>query len=93
MFPDRYSQIFGLGEQLGCILNLSHSFDAIEAYEFASMSITLAPIRFYASPILYGKGVKQHLIRLEFGAVRSLRKQRLPADKQWTPYFGKRGGY
>ena len=44
MFPDRYSQIFGLGERLGCILNLSHSFDAIEAYfEFASMSITLAP--------------------------------------------------
>ena len=32
MFPDRYSQIFGLGERLGCILNLSHSFDAIEAY-------------------------------------------------------------
>ena len=25
------SEIFGLGERLGCILNLSHSFDAIEA--------------------------------------------------------------
>ena len=35
MFPDRYSEIFGLGEQLGCILNLDHSFDAIEAiFEF-----------------------------------------------------------
>ena len=31
MFPDRCSQIFGLSERLGCILNLSHSFDAIEA--------------------------------------------------------------
>ena len=25
MFPDRYSQIFGIGERLGCILNLGHS--------------------------------------------------------------------
>ena len=32
MFPGRYSGIFGLGERLGCILNLGHSFDAIEAY-------------------------------------------------------------
>ena len=32
MFPDRYSQIFGRGNRLGCILNLSHSFDATEAY-------------------------------------------------------------
>ena len=32
MFSDRYSQIFGLGERLGYILNLSHSFDAIEVY-------------------------------------------------------------
>ena len=32
MFPGRYSEIFGLGERLGYILNLSHSFDAIEAY-------------------------------------------------------------
>ena len=32
MFPGRYSKIFGLGERLGCILNLSHSFDAIGAY-------------------------------------------------------------
>ena len=32
MFPGRYSKIFGLGERLGCILNLSHSFDATEAY-------------------------------------------------------------
>ena len=45
MFPVRYSEIFGLGEQLGCILNLGRSFDAIEAYYFgfASVSITLAP--------------------------------------------------
>ena len=26
------SEIFGLGERLGCNLNLGHSFDAIEAY-------------------------------------------------------------
>ena len=32
MFPGRYSEIFGLGERLGCILNLGHTFDAIEAY-------------------------------------------------------------
>ena len=32
MFLDRYSDIFGLGERLGCILNLGHSFDAIGAY-------------------------------------------------------------
>ena len=32
MFPARYSEIFGLGERLGCSLNLSHSFDAIGAY-------------------------------------------------------------
>ena len=32
MFPGRYSEIFGLSERLGCILNLGHSFDAIEAY-------------------------------------------------------------
>ena len=32
MFPDRYSEIFGLGERPGCILNLGHSFEAIEAY-------------------------------------------------------------
>ena len=32
MFPGRYSKIFGLGERLGCILNMRHSFDAIEAY-------------------------------------------------------------
>ena len=31
MFPGRYSEIFGRGERLGCILNLGHSFDAIEA--------------------------------------------------------------
>ena len=29
MFPGHYCEIFGLGERLGCILNLSHSFDAI----------------------------------------------------------------
>ena len=45
MFPDRYSQIFGLGERLGCILNLSQFFDATESiFEFASMSITLAHV-------------------------------------------------
>ena len=32
MFPGRYREIFGLGERLGCILNLGHPFDAIEAY-------------------------------------------------------------
>ena len=32
MFPGLYSEIFGLGERLGYILNLSHSFDAIEVY-------------------------------------------------------------
>ena len=30
MFLDRYSETFGLGERLGCILNLSHSLDATE---------------------------------------------------------------
>ena len=45
MFPDRYSEIFGLGERLGCVLNLDHSLDAIAAdFEFPSMLITLAPI-------------------------------------------------
>ena len=40
MFPGRYSEIFGRGERLGCILNLGHSFDAIETYlEFSSKSI------------------------------------------------------
>ena len=32
MFPGRYSEMFGLGERLGGVLNLGHSFDAIEAY-------------------------------------------------------------
>ena len=32
MFPGRYSEIFGLGERLGCVLNLGQSFDAIGAY-------------------------------------------------------------
>ncbi len=32
MLPGRNCEIFGLGEQLGCILNFGHSFDAIEAY-------------------------------------------------------------
>ena len=32
MFPGRYSKIFGLGERLGCVMNLGYSFDAIEAY-------------------------------------------------------------
>ena len=32
MLPGLYAETFGLGERLGCILNLGHSFDAIEAY-------------------------------------------------------------
>ena len=32
MFPGLYSEICGRGDRLGCILNLGHSFDAIEAY-------------------------------------------------------------
>ena len=32
MLPGIYSEIFGRGERLGYILNLGHSFDAIEAY-------------------------------------------------------------
>ena len=32
MFPGHYSETFGRGERLGCILNVGHSFDAIEAY-------------------------------------------------------------
>ena len=32
MFPGRYSEIFGSGDRLGYILNLGHSFDAIEAH-------------------------------------------------------------
>ena len=32
MVPGRYSEIFELGERLGCILNLGHSLDAIEAH-------------------------------------------------------------
>ena len=32
MFPGCYSEMFGLGEQLGCTLNLGLSFYAIEAY-------------------------------------------------------------
>ena len=32
MFPGLYSEIFGLSERLGCILNFGHAFDAIEAY-------------------------------------------------------------
>ena len=31
MFPGRYAKIFGLGERIGCVLNLGYSFDAIEA--------------------------------------------------------------
>ena len=31
MLSGRYSEIFGLGERLGCILNFGHSFDAIGA--------------------------------------------------------------
>ena len=44
MFSGRYSEIFGRGERPGCILNLGHTFDAIERiFEIASVSITLAP--------------------------------------------------
>ena len=32
MLPGRYTELFGLGERIGCILNLGHSFDAIGAY-------------------------------------------------------------
>ena len=32
MFPGRYAEIFGLGERLGSIMNLGHSFDAIDAH-------------------------------------------------------------
>ena len=32
MFPGRYSELFGLGERLGCIMNFGRSFDAIEEY-------------------------------------------------------------
>ena len=32
MFSGRYSETFGRGERLGCILNFGRSFDAIEAY-------------------------------------------------------------
>ena len=42
MFPGRYSEIFGLGERLGCILNLGHSFDAIDALCFGRTSISVA---------------------------------------------------
>ena len=44
------------------------------------------------APFFFLRGVK-HLIRLDFGAVRSQRKQRPPADtidEQRTPYYGKR---
>ena len=34
MFPGHYSEMFGLGERLGCILNFGRSFDAIEAYRW-----------------------------------------------------------
>ena len=34
MFPGHYSEMFGLGEQLGCILNFGRSFDAIEAHRW-----------------------------------------------------------
>ena len=38
MFPGRYGKNFGLGERLGCILNLGHSFDAIgRIFEFTSV--------------------------------------------------------
>ena len=46
MFPGPYSEIFGLGERLGCILNLGRSFDAIEAYVFGFASVSI-----YASSV------------------------------------------
>ena len=40
MFPGRYSEIFGLGERLGCILNFGHSFGAVErVFEFAPVCV------------------------------------------------------
>ena len=61
MFPERYSQIFGLGERLGCILNLSHSFDArgvsfkslvcrYARSRFGSFCVALCILRFEAYP-------------------------------------------
>ena len=32
MLPGRYAEFFDLGERPGCILNLGHSFDAIDAH-------------------------------------------------------------
>ena len=43
MFPGRYSQIFGLGERLGCILNLGILLTLSKRiFKFAGVSITLA---------------------------------------------------
>ena len=43
MFPGRYSEIFGLGERLGCILNFGHSFDAIGGVSLSLLeTLTLA---------------------------------------------------
>ena len=43
MFPGRYSEIFGRGDRLGCILNLSQFLTLQRRiFEYASMSITLS---------------------------------------------------
>ena len=42
MFPGRYSEIFGRGDRLGCILNLGHSFDAIAAYRGVSLDLLVS---------------------------------------------------
>ena len=47
MFPGRYSEIFGLGERLGCILNLGQSFDAI------SVSLNLLVCRYTLARLLF----------------------------------------
>ena len=60
MFLGRYSEIFGRGERLGCILNLDHSFDVIEAHllNFLVCRYTLA--RFGSS--LYNVGAQSRII-------------------------------
>ena len=47
MLPGRYAKIFGLGERLGCILNLGHSFDAID------VSLNLLVCRHASSALHY----------------------------------------
>ena len=60
MFLGSYCEIFGRGERLGCILNLDHSFDVIEAHllNFLVCRYTLA--RFGSS--LYNVGARSRII-------------------------------